>query len=420
MARLGLRVREQAGQYAALWRRPGVARLLIPAEFIRLIPSVEPLAIFLFVEHRTHSYGAAATALAAFSISLGLAWPVHGRLIDVLGLRPVVGVLAAAHATALALFFLATRGPLWCTVLGVALVASTVSPMGSATRALWVQMLPPGPLLDRANAMEAALIEVLFMIGPALAGLLATAFGPLVAALLAGAILVTASVAFVTAPAIGRLRPARPPTGEVRLRRSGWRAPGIPAVLVAIGLGASTFAVLQVTVPATIAADGMSSATGVMLLSLPSAASALGGLAYGTRRHVRAPFERYLILLAAMCLCLIPLTIPSPVGVLAACLFLAGLPQAAVSSEEFGLIGQLAPKNTINETFALATTMIAMGETAGSLAAGALVTSVGPASARILAPGAVLLAIGMAWLAREAASSSMGHASSNQGGESAP
>jgi predicted MFS family arabinose efflux permease len=102
-------------------------------------------------------------------------------------------------------------------------------------------------------------------------------------------------------------------------------------------------------------------------------------------------------------------TIPSPVGVLAACLFVAGLPQAAVSSEEFGLIGRLAPRHTINETFALATTMIAVGETAGSLTAGALVNSVGPTSARILAPGAVLLAIAMAWLSRDAARSPTDH-----------
>ncbi len=388
---------------------------MIPAEFARLPVAIEPLAIFLFIAHRAGSYAAAAIALAVFSISLAIAWPVHGRLIDRRGLRPVVGGLAAAHTAALVVFVAAAHSQVWVTVAAVAPLAGTLAPIGSTIRAAWARLVERGPLLDRANALEAVLVEISFMIGPALAGLLANVLGALITTLLAGALMVVGSVGYVSAPALARRAPENSPIRTAS--RRPWQMPGVPAILVAVGLGAAAFAVLEVAVPATVSAHGMSPGTGVALLSLPPAASAIGGLVHGARQHSRAPAQRYLVLLAAMCACMAPLVVPSPVGVLAACLFLAGLPLAAVSSEEFGLLGELVPAAVINEIFALAATMMALGSAVGNLAAGTVVTSAGPTWARVLAPGSALLAFGTIWVVRDTLRAVGQHGASQAGRE---
>jgi predicted MFS family arabinose efflux permease len=377
---------------------------MLPAMLARLPVAIEPLAIFLHISAETGSYTAGATALSVFSAALAVAWPLHGRLIDRRGLRVVLLTLAALHAAALAGFVAVRDGPAWLLVASVVPVALTLAPVGSTVRAAWALILPPGPALNTANALEAVLVEVFFVIGPAATGLLTGSFSALTTTLLAGGMLVVGSLLYGTAPAISTMRPEAGPPPQGAKRRRGdvrpWRIPGVTAVMVAAGGAAAAFAVLEVTVPASVAARGDSAATGVALLSIPPAASVLGGLVYGARRHTRLPVHRYLGLLAVAFACMVPLVFASSVAVLAACLFLAGLPLAALSSEEFGLLGSLVPKSVINESFALAATMMAVGSAAGTLAAGAVLGGVGPTAARVLSPLAAFVALAAVLLVR--------------------
>ncbi|MER5457284.1 MFS transporter [Micromonospora sp. NPDC002389] len=414
---------DAVGRYVELWRTPGVPRVMLPAMLARLPVAIEPLAIFLHVSEKTGSYSAGATALALFSGALAVAWPVHGRLIDRHGLRRVLPVLALLHAVALVGFVAANQGPGWMLISSVVPVALTMAPVGSTVRAAWALILPPGPKLNTANALEAVLIEVFFVIGPAATGLFTGVFSALATTLLAGGMLVVGSLLYASAPAVATLRKpdgsaeSDATTGDAPGRTRGpWRIPGVVAILVAAGAAAAAFAVLEVAVPATVSALGSTAATGVALLSLPPAASVLGGLVYGARQHTRRPVHRYLVLLAVALACMIPLVFATSIPVLAVCLFLAGLPLAALSAEEFGLLGTLVPKTVINESFALAATMMAVGSAVGTLVAGAVLGWFGPAEARLLSPVAALVAFAaILWvrdtLSRVDAPASVGSAS---------
>lgn len=389
---------EAAGRYATLWRTPGVPRVMLPAMLARLPVAVEPLAVFLHVSEETGSYPAGAVALGLFSAGLAVAWPLHGRLIDTYGLRIVLVTLAALHAVAVAGLVVASGGPSWVLIAAVGPMAVTLAPVGSTVRAAWALILPPGHLLNTANAMEAVLVEVFFVIGPAVTGLLTGTFSALTTVLLAAGMLVAGSLLYGTAPALSTVR-----TGDKRPERSRrpWRIPGVVAIIVAAGAAAAAFSVLEVTVPATVSAHAGSAAIGVAMLSLPPAASVLGGLVYGARRHTRRPIHRYLGLLAVAFGVMVPLAFPSPVVVLGVCLFLAGLPLAALSSEEFGLLGSLVPKSVINESFALVATMMAVGSAVGTLGAGAVLEQWGADWARPLSPIAAFLALVAVWSARD-------------------
>jgi predicted MFS family arabinose efflux permease len=403
---------EAVGRYAALWRTAGVPRVMLPAMLARLPVAIEPLGVFLYLLEKTGSYPAASAALAAFSATVAVAWPIHGRLVDRHGARLVLSGLALLHMLALAAFVLAARGPAWLTLAAVVPIAATLAPIGSTVRAAWALLVRPGPLLDTANALEAVLIEVFFVAGPVLAGVLTGSFGALAAVLVAGAALVAGSFGYASAPAVARMRPQAlpsPTTGTVlprrhrRWRRTSrpWRIPGVLAVLVAVGAASAAFAVLEVAVPATVSGRLGSAATGVTLLSLPPAASVIGGLLYGARRHTWPPLRRYLTLLLVATVCMVPLVVPSPIGVLAVCLFVAGLPLAAISAEEFGILGELVPKSAINEAFAVAATMMAAGSAVGTLVAGVVVSAAGPGWARLLSPLAALAALGAVICARD-------------------
>ncbi|MEU5551616.1 MFS transporter [Micromonospora sp. NPDC047793] len=413
---------DAVGRYVELWRTPGVPRVMLPAMLARLPVAIEPLAIFLHVSEKTGSYSAGATALALFSGGLAVAWPVHGRLIDRHGLRRVLPVLALLHAVALVGFVAANQGPGWLLISSVVPVALSMAPVGSTVRAAWALILPPGPKLNTANALEAVLIEVFFVIGPAATGLFTGVFSALATTLLAGGMLVVGSLLYGSAPAVATMRKPDGSAeadatgdGPARTRRP-WRVPGVVAILVAAGAAAAAFAVLEVAVPATVSAHGSTAATGVALLSLPPAASVLGGLVWGARQHTRRAVHRYLVLLAVALACMIPLVFATSIPVLAVCLFLAGLPLAALSAEEFGLLGRMVPKTVINESFALAATMMAVGSAAGTLLAGAVLGWFGPAEARLLSPAAALVALAaVLWvrdtLSRVDAPASVGSAS---------
>ncbi len=331
--------------------------------------------------------------LAVFSAALGVSGPLLGALIDRVGLRPVVGVLGVAHPAVLVaiLAVSGSRVDVGVFVL-TGLAGLTLAPVGATIRAAWAQLVPRGPLLDAANALEAVTVEVLFVVGPALVGLLTAVSTPAVAVLVTGGCLGVGSIGYATSPVMSRLSTGTRERRRRRHRGPLWRLPGIGVVLLAAALVAAAFAALEVAIPATAGSSALTAAGGAVLLALVPVGSAVGGLYYGAGRRRGRPADRYAALLWLCFLGMLPLALPLPLPVIAVALPLAGLPMAAVSAEEFGLLGTLAPDGRTNETFAWVSTMMAVGGSAGNLLSGLAVDHFGPAAGRCLAPLACVLA----------------------------
>jgi len=191
---------EQPTQGLAAYRRvfaaPRVKPLLFAALLARMPIGMGAVGLILFIHGETGSFGSAGVVTGAFTIGIGITGPTLARLIDRRGSGAVVipaSLLSAAGLIAVVLLGRAGAGtvPLLVTA---ALAGCGTPPVGGVLRRHWAELVEPSEL-QTAYALDAVMVEVIFISGPLLAGGLAATAGPaiglLVAALLGagGAIL---------------------------------------------------------------------------------------------------------------------------------------------------------------------------------------------------------------------------------------
>jgi hypothetical protein len=268
--------------YGGLLARPGARRAFGAAAVARLSFGMAGLSLLLLIHQATGSFAAAGAASGAFSAGT-LTAPVKARLIDRRGQRvtlPLLGLGAAAALLAMALLGQAgCRNPAPY-IAACAVAGALMPPVGAAMRALWAVIAGGGRNLERAYSLDAATEETLFMVGPLLTGLAVTVAGPVLPLLVTAALL--AAGCLLLGAAAGPDRPAREP-----------RRPGLPGPLAVPGFGILLAIVLvtslglgaiDVTITARAVAGHHPGAAGC-ILAAASLGSALGGLAWGKRRH---------------------------------------------------------------------------------------------------------------------------------------
>ena len=171
------------------------------------------VGLILFVHGETGSFGSAGIVTGAFTIGVGVTGPLLARLIDRRGTRRVI--LPAVLVTAAGLVAVVVLGragagtvPL---VVAAAIAGAGTPPVGGVLRQQWPQLVPERDL-ETAYALDAVSIEVNFITGPLLVGILAATAGPAVGLLVAAALGVTG---------VARLRPpARRPARRGPRRRA--------------------------------------------------------------------------------------------------------------------------------------------------------------------------------------------------------
>jgi MFS family permease len=97
-------------RYAAVWRIPGAPTLLLISVVARLGVGLNTLALLLLVVDATGRYTPAAIAAGVYALASAAVGPFAGRLADRVGAAPVLRVTAILHPLALAGVLLAARG----------------------------------------------------------------------------------------------------------------------------------------------------------------------------------------------------------------------------------------------------------------------------------------------------------------------
>ena len=132
--------------------------------------------MILYLREQTGSFAVAGVVAGALAAGSGVGAPVQGRLVDRFGQRRVLSPLAVVHAAALGALVLATRArrarrPCWC-CCGL-LAGFAIPPTSSVLRSMWPRCCATGrDLLQPAYALDSVLIELIFILGPLLTGLL--------------------------------------------------------------------------------------------------------------------------------------------------------------------------------------------------------------------------------------------------------
>ncbi len=388
--------------YRAALTSPGALAPALASALGRLPIAMFTLATLLYVQKASGSFATAGLVSAGTLAGVSLGSVAQGRLMDRYGpTRPLL-IVAALFALAAAALVTAVESARPIAVLvALAMLAGLVQPaLPGASRALWAELVPPGPRRDAAYSYEAISLEVFFILGPAIAVFLVAAPWPGTGLVSAAAAMVVGSTGFALSPRVRGHEPggAGPSVGLLgALSRPGMRT----VALASLGFGL-VVGFVEVGVPAVTAGAG-SPALGGVLLSAWSVTSVLAGVLYAMRPWPRPLHLRMPALLGAFGVLVATMSLTGPLAslaVLAVTMLAAGAlitPQVTAHSLA---VDTAAPAGTATEAFGWVVTAATLGLATGQSLAGVVVEAAGPPSA-FLAGGAAGVALALVlWVRR--------------------
>lgn len=386
--------------YRAALTAPGAAAPVTASLLARLPIAMIGLAWLLYVQRETGSFASAGLVSAGALIGVACGSVVQGRVMDRVGpsipiyvMSGVFGVLVVAEM--LAIEHLA---PVWVlAALGFA-VGFSQPTVGPASRSLWTELLPPGQARDAAYSYEAISMEVFFILGPGLAGLLVALPWPGTGVVVGATCMIVGSVWFATTRAARRQRPRR----EDRAAGSPLGAissPGMRTVAVAaLGFG-TLIGFIEVAVPAAAENAGRPTAGG-LLLSLMSISSVFVGVLYGMRPWPRPMHLRLPALLLGFAWLITLLAWPSTLWGLCLVLLLVGCLITPQSTAHSVALEIAAPRGTATEAFGWVITSVTLGAAFGQSLSGQIVEVGGPPPAFLTASALGTVLAVVLWLRR--------------------
>ena len=384
--------------YRAAFRAPGSVAFCAASFVARMPIAIYPLGlILLFSQSNGHdgSFGTAGLLEGCYIVAGGVGNPLVSRLVDRFGQTRLLAPAAAIHALAgVALVVLyKTHAP--DGVLAVPIVALGLSylPIGSLVRSRWSYVLAGRPELGTAYSVESTLDELIFTIGPILAGTLATLVDPLASTVLGLALVVGGSLWLRTQPATDPPLTSHPD----QRRRSALTYPGMVLLSVAmLGMGGA-FGTVEVAVAAFASQHGARSMTGLVLAAF-AVGSGLAGLGYGLRQW-SSPLSLRFLLQSVIVMALLPLMLlAGNVLMVAVLVGVVGLGIAPSLITGFGLVDKLVPAGVLTEGLSWAGTGLNVGYGIGAAVSGIVADRHGAHIAFLtpIAAGVVLVAAAVA------------------------
>ncbi|MFF1793406.1 MFS transporter [Kitasatospora sp. NPDC058263] len=377
-------------------RTPGAWTFLAPAFAARLPYAMLSLGIVLLVLDTHGSYGTAGSVAAVSAVAQAFIGPQTGRLADRYGQAAVLVPTVIVHAVSVgALIALALgHAPVWTLFLAAAPAGASVPQVGAKVRSRWVAKLSAegaaggrsasalsAAKLNTAFAFESVTDEFTFVIGPVLAGAIATSVTPAAGLIAEAALTVVGGLAFA---AQRRTAPARHPHQPGVRRVSALSSPGV-RLLAGAFLGVGTvFGAMQVSVTAFTESVGQPGANGTVY-GIFAGGSMLAGVLYGMVAWRRAARHRMLASYALLVVgCSTLWAMPNLVALSVAGL-VCGLAIAPTLITGYTLVETLVADGAKTEAFTWLTGAIGLGLAAGSTVAGRLIDGHGP-SAGFLVP----------------------------------
>jgi MFS family permease len=198
--------------YSAVLRVPHVAALIAATLLARFPIGINALAIVLYLRAERGSFAVAGAVAGALAAGSGIGAPVQGRLVDAFGQRRVLVPLGIVHAASLGALVASTEAGAPIAVLLVCgfVAGFAIPPTSSVLRSMWPDLLRERPqLLQPAYALDSVLIETIFIAGPLVTALIASAFSPQAALVISAISVIAGTVAFTALPPSRAFHPER-------------------------------------------------------------------------------------------------------------------------------------------------------------------------------------------------------------------
>ncbi|WP_320064956.1 MFS transporter [Micromonospora sp. RTGN7] len=380
-----------ADSYRTLLESPDTRRFVIAAAVARLPMSMLGIATLLLVTSATDSYSLAGAVCATILTAQALGAPYIGRLTDRKGQGQVLLPTVLIHTAGLAGLLLSALWelPVWTFFVFAAVAGAAFPPIGSLVRARWAAMVGGTASLKSALSVEAAIDEMIYIIGPALTTVLSASIHSAAGFATGMVFTLLGGLAFAAQ------RRTQPPVDSSGGRgASAVRIPGVRVILlfcVTLGVVLGSVEVSMV---------GFAEEQGRLILAGPlvaafSVGSLVTGLYYGSRQLPGSPVRRFQIAVLCLGVGTIPLLLAPNLAVMALSSFIAGAAVAPTLIVAYEIVQLLVPADGITAGFAWVQTALGVGLAIGAGSAGQIVEFVGgrPAFAATVVAGLLGVAI---------------------------
>lgn len=340
--------------------------------------SMMTLGIVILVSSTTGSYGLAGAVSAAYVIGNAAVAIPHGRLADRFGQSRVLLLDSLVFALAVGLLIRSVThdwAPYW-PYLTAALAGVALPQVGSLVRARWATILDGDPDLHTAFALEAIGDEVVFVAGPTLVTIIATAMAPQ-----SGLIVALALGTFGSVGLALQTGTEPPPSTEAKAAHRGempWRR----LLIITVGAAAigSMFGAMEVGTVAFAEHAGNKIASGYVLTAL-AVGSLLAGFLAGAHAFRMPLLTRIRVGVALLTLGFVALPFITSLWVLAAAMFLIGFGVAPTMIAVLSFVEVIAPRARLTEAMGLMQSGLAAGIAPGTWGAGVVADAHGGAAA---------------------------------------
>jgi predicted MFS family arabinose efflux permease len=371
-----------ANPYVDVLRRPGAFAMSSAAFVARMPIAMIGLGIVLLVSLQTGKYALAGALSASEALANAACGPMLARLVDRLGQHRVLPWVTAGHVLALAtfVFLVVEQAPVPLLFLAVIVQGALMPNIGAMIRARWAHLLAGDPpRLRTAFAYESVIDELIFVVGPPLATILAVSvvgWGALAACM----ILISVGTALLSVQ-----RGTEPPPSGARAQggRSALRYPGVAAVTVVFIMLGGLFGSFEVVTVAFAQHHGIEGAAG-WLLGLYSLGSAIAGLTLGALRLKTALNRQLLVTSAVLALVMLPFTFITSVWVLGVVSLMSGLACSPVLISAFSLVERLVPNARLTEGLVWTNAGLGLGLALAAALSGHVIDTRGPNTAYLI------------------------------------
>lgn len=376
-------------RYREILSIPGALRFSIAGLIARFPMALVGISLILMIKALYGNYALSGAVSAAGVIAFAIAAPILARLVDRYGQAKIMFPSLLVSALALGGLTIAALNlaPPWVLLVLSAIGGATSGAIGAMVRSRWAYVTDKPGQIQAAYSLEAALDEIVFILGPVIATLLSTSVHPAAGLWLTLALIVVGGMWFLSQ------KETEPP---VRPHGEGARGPSVmrnPAMIVLtatfVGVGA-LFGANDLAVVAFSAERGVPAMAGV-LLSVLSVGSLIGALVYGSRTWGWPLWKLFAVGILAVAIGVSTFIFASSIVVLALLMALAGLAIAPTMTNVSTMVQRIVPPERLTEGLTWISTAVNIGISIGAAAAGPLVDVRGSG-------GGFLVAIAAAWL----------------------
>jgi MFS family permease len=361
------------GTYTALLKAPGVIRVVISQLIARFPFGMMSLAFVMHIEHVHGSYAIAGIALAAETIGAAISGPVLSRKIGAWGVKRVILTAAILSGIAMAAIALYESPPL-VMILLAAFVGLTSPPIQAAVRTIYPTLVPRKQLTTLFS-LDASAQEIIWVVGPLLATILAAQVSTSFAVLVMAVLQIFGAIMFLSNREVKK----------VVIPKSTRKMGGVlksKIVVVNIILGMLLIGSFSGVEVGSVAILDNKALAGAVIAAL-SLGSLIGGVFLGPRARTRWALSKYLvIILVGYALVFINPTDALWMGI---CFFIAGIGIAPALGVLGAIVATSLKMSDTAEAYGWIATGQLMGFAAGAALAGIAIETVSPESALLIA-----------------------------------